>query len=129
MKERIVIDEDFYVKHFQDREIEFQEEEMCSGGNPEEWWHYKKEKVPETFEELKELCKKINSKIVNENTIYESQIIIDTDKGYFGFYYYYSTGRIDIIFKSAYSTNHTVAKKRTIPQTWSFIKSLIGEEE
>ena len=83
--------------------------------------------VPETFEELKELCKKINSKIVNENAMYESQIIIDTDKGYFGFYYY-STGRIDIVFKSAYSTNHTVAKRRTIPQTWAFIKSLIGEE-
>jgi hypothetical protein len=83
--------------------------------------------VPENWEELKELCKKINSKIVNEKAMYESQIIIDTDKGYFGFYYY-STGRIDIVFKSAYSTNHTVAKKRTIPQTWSFIKSLIGEE-
>ena len=85
------------------------------------------EQVPETFEELKELCKKINSKIVNENAMYESQIIIDTDKGYFGFYYY-STGRIDIVFKSAYSTNHTVAKKRTIPQTWTFIKSIVGEE-
>ena len=87
----------------------------------------KKEQVPETFEELKELCKKINSKIVNENAMYESQIIIDTDKGYFGFYYY-STGRIDIVFKSAYSTNHTIAKRRTIPQTWAFIKLLIGEE-
>jgi len=127
MKDRIVIDEDFYVKHFQEREKDFNEEQLYSGGNPEDWWHYKLEQVPETFEELKELCKKINSKIVNENAMYESQIIIDTDKGYFGFYYY-STGRIDIVFKSAYSTNHTVAKKRTIPQTWSFIKSLIGEE-
>lgn len=88
---------------------------------------YETEQVPETFKELKELCKKINSKIVNENAMYESQIIIDTDKGYFGFYYY-STGRIDIVFKSAYSTNHTVAKRRTIPQTWNFIKSLIREE-
>ena len=87
----------------------------------------KVEKYPTSWEELKELCKKINSKIVNENAMYESQIIIDTDKGYFGFYYY-PTGRIDIVFKSAYSTNHTVARKRTIPQTWAFIKSLIGEE-
>lgn len=128
MKDRIVIKEDLYVKHFLEREKEFYEEDLCSGGNPEEWWHYEIEQVPETWEELKEMCKKINSKIVNENAMYESPIIIDTDKGYFGFYYY-STRRIDIVFKSAYSTNHTVAKRRTIPQTWAFIKSLIGEEK
>lgn len=69
MKERIIIDEDFYVKHFQEREIEFQEEDMCSGGNPEEWWHYKKEQVPETFEELKELCKGIKDCEVKDNSV------------------------------------------------------------
>ena len=70
MKERIVIDEDFYVKHFQEREIEFYEEQLDSGGNPEEWWHYKKEQVPENIEDIKTLLD--NLKIVHK-TFYTNE--------------------------------------------------------
>ena len=61
MRDKITIKEPFWVKHFLEREQEFYEEDLCSGGNPEEWWHYEKEPVPETWEELVDLCKKLNS--------------------------------------------------------------------
>jgi len=120
MKERIVIDEDLYVKHFQEREIEFQEEEMCSGGNPEEWWHYKKEQVPETWEELKELCKKENiSKC-------EDEIKIKWHNNT-SLYFYEKYG--EIICKDEDSCiEMTIGYDRTPAQMWNIIKNLIGEE-
>lgn len=118
MKERIVIEEDFWVKHFQEREIEFQEEDMCSGGNPEEWWHYKKEQVPETWEELKELCEDLESKnvfIINAGNCIE-----------FNGLYFWKDGSITTTQNNndiwATKTNLTPARQ------WQIIKSLIGEE-
>lgn len=124
MKERIVIKDDFWVKHFQEREKDFYEEDLCSGGNPEEWWHYKKEQVPETWEDLKELCKKLEPKLVKENNLYETQITLNINKG--GYYAFYPDGTI--IFKASNSINYTIAKNRTMLQMFQFIKSLIGEE-
>lgn len=97
MKERIVIDEDFYVKHFQEREKDFYEEDLCSGGNPEEWWHYKLEQVPETFEELKELCKDI-----------KGDLKLTSD------------GKI-------YCYEYLIAENRTPAQMWAIIKNLVGD--
>lgn len=97
MKERIVIKDEFWVKHFQEREKDFYEEDLCSGGNPEEWWHYEKEQVPETFEELKELCKdlKVDLKLTKDGEIY--------------------------------CYEHLIAQNRTPAQMWAIIKNLIGD--
>jgi hypothetical protein len=97
MKERIVIKDEFWVKHFQEREKEFYEEDLCSGGNPEEWWHYEKEQVPETFEELNELCKDI-----------EVDLKLTKD------------GKI-------YCYEHLIAQNRTPAQMWAIIKNLVGD--
>lgn len=119
MKERIVIDEDFYVKHFQEREIEFQEEDMCSGGNPEEWWHYKKEQVPETFEELKGLCRNVKEVSITE----EGHINVDL-------VYFTKDGEIYIYIEGVLTSSIylPITENRTPQQMWQIIKSLIGEE-
>ena len=109
MKEKIVIDEDFYVKHFQDREKDFNEEQLCSGGNPEEWWHYKKEQVPTNWEELKNLC--------NENNLEILADIIYTNALSF-----HKNGDIKD------NENSIVAVNRTPARMWNIIKNLIGEE-
>lgn len=118
MKERIVIKEDFWVKHFQKREEEFYEEDMCSGGNPQEWWHYEKEQVPETWEELKELVKNFSGKI-NKNisgySVGKTAITIVFD----GFNLHFDK---DGIF------NDFIRLNRTPAQMYQIIKSLIGEE-
>lgn len=98
MKERIVIKDEFWVKHFQEREKEFYEEDLCSGGNPEEWWHYEKEQVPETFEELNELCKDI-----------EVDLKLTSD------------GKI-------YCYEYLIAENRTPAQMWAIIKNLVGDK-
>lgn len=98
MKERIVIKDEFWVKHFQEREKEFYEEDLCSGGNLEEWWHYEKEQVPETFEELKELCKDI-----------EGDLKLTSD------------GKI-------YCYEHLIAQNRTPAQMWAIIKNLVEDK-
>lgn len=127
MKERIVIDEDFYVKHFQEREIEFQEEDMCSGGNPEEWWHYKKEQVPETWEDLKELCR--NNKI--QNCSFASNFVIKTQEPltcyehiYIDGIYFAENGAIFAGYE-----NDCISSDRTPEQMWQIIKSLVEEKQ
>lgn len=79
-----------------------------------------KEQVPETFEELKELCKNLKSKFV---TIYNNTITIDfpSINGGNNFYIHITEKEIDINIS-------IFAQNRTIPQLWAFIKSLIGEE-
>lgn len=117
MKERIVIDEDFYVKHFQDREKDFYEEDMCSGGNPEEWWHYEKEQVPETFEELKELCKELKGISFGKTGQTQETEYIAIDNSL----YFYKDGTIDFGFDN-------LAYTITPARQWQIIKSLIGVE-
>ena len=58
----------------------------------------KKEQIPETFEELKEMCKNISVdlKFTKEGTVY--------------------------------CYEHCIAENRTPAQMWEIIKSLIGEE-
>lgn len=120
MKERIIIDEDFYVKHFQEREIEFQEEDMCSGGNPEEWWHYKKEQVPETFADLQELCRNLK---IGDCEVYITLQLTDKMK-----LYVYDNGEI-IGAYSDFEYEFSLAKNRTYAQMWKIIKNLAGENE
>lgn len=118
MKEIIVIDEDFYVKHFQEKEIEFQEEDMCSGGNPEEWWHYKKEQVPENFTELKELVNNYSGKInsqVSGYSVGKTAITIVFDG-------------LNLHFDKNGIFNDFVRINLTPARQWQIIKSLIGEE-
>lgn len=114
MKEKIVIDEDFYVKHFQDREKDFNEEQLCSGGNPEEWWHYKLEQVPKTFKELKELCKGLK----------EEDILVTNDCIVFRDLNFYKSGIICVPNSEYFS----ISTNRTPAQMWNIIKNLIGEE-
>ena len=111
MKERIVIKDEFWVKHFQEREKDFYEEDMCSGGKPEGWWHYEKEKVPETFEELKELCKNIKGCYIGENYINLSEKWLS----------FLNDGQIICHF-------YFITNNATPQQMWQIIKSLIGEE-
>jgi ABC-type glycerol-3-phosphate transport system substrate-binding protein len=85
---------------------------------------YESFNLPETFEELKELCKKLEPKLVKENSLYETQITLNINKG--GYYAFYPDGTI--IFKASNSINYTIAKNRTMSQMFQFIKSLIGEE-
>ena len=119
MKERIVIDEDFYVKHFQEREKDFYEEDLCSGGNPEEWWHYKVEQVPESWEDLKKLCRGFKGakffydKVAGVEYININDIIAFNENG------------LMLAMKNNFDV---LAKKRTLAQMWNIIKSLIGEE-
>ena len=112
MKERIVIKDEFWVKHFQEREKDFYEEDLCSGGNPEEWWHYEKEQVPETFEELKELC--INLKRDYDITCVSSTIWVHG----------LSFNETGIIGDSHHSL---IVEDKTPAQMWAIIKNLVGD--
>mgnify|MGYP003290976438 CR=1 FL=1 len=113
MKERIVITQEWLIKEMKAGVPELDKLFICQ----------KVEQVPETFEELKELCKKLEPKLVNEDALYETAITKKIDKGYYAFY---PDGTI--IFKASNSINYTVAEDRTISQMWEIIKNLIGEE-
>lgn len=127
MKERIVIDEDFYVKHFQERELEFYDEQLCSGGNPEEWWHYKKEQVPENFEDVKQLTKELMEKLKLNKEIWEIKIEEE-------FIYVRRTWETkEICFTSVgnmVSNNgwDLLMTNLTPPRQWQIIKSLVGKK-
>lgn len=82
-------------------------------------------KVPITWEELMELCKKLEPKLVKENNLYETQITLNINND--GYYAFYPDGTI--IFKASNSINYTIAKNKTMSQMFQFIKSLIGEEQ
>ena len=117
MKERIVIKDEFWVKHFQEREKDFYEEDMCSGGKPEEWWHYEKEKAPETFEELKELCEDLEGKNVF--------ITCGGECIEFNGLSFWQDGRIS---HDADQSMYAIKIDVTPARQWQIIKSLIGEE-
>lgn len=117
MKERIVIKDEFWVKHFQEREKDFNEEQLYSGGNPEDWWHYKLEQVPETFEELKELCKNLESKNVFVKNVWNC---IE-----FNGLSFWQDGRIS---HDADQSMYAIKLDVTPARQWQIIKSLIGEE-
>lgn len=75
--------------------------------------HCKTEQVPETFEELKELCKSITNTRIKLN---ENFIIIKMDKGY----------KIELWKNgNVYYYIHQMAKSRTPQQMWSIIKNLV----
>lgn len=118
MKERIVIDyEDILFSCLHDYEDNV-------GVINYKFDRRKVEKYPTTWEDLKELCKKLEPKLVKENNLYETQITLNINKG--GYYAFYPDGTI--IFKASNSINYTIAKNKTMSQMFQFIKSLIGEE-
>lgn len=120
MKERIVIKDEFWVKHFQEREKDFYEEDMCSGGNPEEWWHYEKEQVPENFADLLTLCKDTKGCFVLRASDRE-YIEVPTDLIGYSFTFY-QDGQI-------FADEDVCVKEKATPQQmWQIIKNLIGEE-
>ena len=45
-----------------------------------------KEQVPESFEDLKDLCKQLDTKLVKEGALYETEITMEVDEGYYAFY-------------------------------------------
>ena len=114
MKERIVITQDWLVKDMKAGVPELDKLFICQ----------KIEQVPTNWEELKELCKKLEPKLVKENNLYETQITLNINNG--GYYAFYPDGTI--IFKASNSINYTIAKNKTMSQMFQFIKSLIGEE-
>ena len=100
MKERIVI-EDFSCPDNckrKDCEVCFKERS-------------KKEQVPETFEELKELCKNIKGCYIGENYINLSEKWLS----------FLNDGQIICHF-------YFITNNATPQQMWQIIKSLIGEE-
>ena len=114
MKERIVITDSQAIDEW-NRTI------ACYVDTDNSIYKAKFEKVPENFEELKELCEKLDKKLVKENNLYETQITMETDKGYYAFY---QDGTI--IFKASNSINYKVATNRTPSQMWQIIKGLIS---
>lgn len=81
------------------------------------------EQIPETFEELCELCKGLNDKIkdIQVSCPYKKHIVIE----------WYNDDNTDIdIYEDGtiFVENHLVAEKRIPAQMWNIIKSLIGEE-
>ena len=79
---------------------------------------YTKEQVPETFEELKELCKKTGHYAVN---ILKGGLLNKEYIFIFGLSFR-DNGDIEDI------ENNNVAENRTPEQMWNIIKSLVGEE-
>lgn len=73
-----------------------------------------KEKVPETFEELKELCKKLK----------EEDILVTNDCIDFRDLNFYKSGLICVPDSEYFS----ISTGRTPAQMWAIIKSLVGEE-
>lgn len=105
MKDRIVITDDKFVR---------QAHNSIIVGCPLEF-----EQVPETFEELKELCFKLPNKI--EYYTYNEEKLIGISGMYF-----WQKGRIT---HNIYDDGvYVYAKNRTPAQMWQIIKSLIGEE-
>ena len=108
MKERIVINQDWLVKDMKAGVPELDKLFICQ----------KVEQVPESWEELKELCKGRNKiRIANvegtESIIFNDNIICN---------------KYGNVFAEFPEYTYCFAKNRTIPQLWAFIKSLIGEE-
>ena len=109
MKERIVINQDWLVKDMKAGVVENDKLFICQ----------KVEQVPETFEELKELCKGIKGvEYAGGNTKGE---IIEISNIWFA-----ENGEI-----WGYTDDFTgicnISKDRTPQQMWGIIKNLIGE--
>lgn len=82
---------------------------------------YETVKVPETFEELKELCKDLKGLYKNYNIeVFDDAIFVLDSKVVL--LKIYDDGEIKD------SGSEVIAKNRTPAQMWQIIKSLIGEE-
>lgn len=109
MKERIIIENKEFIEYFKHTDNDYYEHRV--------------EQVPETFEELKELCKGLKGDIIwNKDYCEIKNFKISKD----GNIYY---RQIQIYYDGTITKNYiTVINNRTIPQLWAFIESLIGEE-
>lgn len=99
MKERIVITQDWLVKDMKAGMPELDKLFICQ----------KIEQVPESFAELKELCKQYNNVIIGEDYIQFKWHLTFFEKGYI---------QID---------TRVVAFRRTPAQQWEVFKSLMEE--
>lgn len=88
---------------------------ICLSGNKD----IKIEQVPESFEDLKELCKDIKEVTITEEGHINIDLVYFTEDGEIYTY-------IEGVLTSSLSL--PVAKNRTPAQMWEIIKSLIGEE-
>lgn len=122
MKERIVITQDWLVKDMKAGVVETDKLFICQ----------KVEQVPETFEELKELCKGIkgNKKdcggamwfefpVLNDSTVWLGKALAVDQKG--------QVGLVEQTWKEDNYAITIFAQHRTPNQMWQIIKSLIGE--
>lgn len=80
------------------------------------------QEIPETFEELCDLCKGLNDKIkdIQVSCPYKKHIVID----------WYNDDNTDIdIYEDGtiFVENHLVAEKRKPQQMWQIIKNLVEE--
>lgn len=115
MEERIVIKEktfkDFLLKHKDNHEI-------CSFSPLVIMSRCRVEQVPETWEELKELCRKLK---IGDCEVYITLQLTDKMKLYF-----YDNGEIIGAYLD-FEYEFSLVKNRTPAQMWQIIKSLIGE--
>ena len=101
MKEKIVINQDWLVKDMKAGVPELDKLFICQ----------KVEQVPETFEELKELCKNIKGCYIGENYINLSEKWLS----------FLNDGQIRCLC-------YNITNNATPYQMWQIIKNLIGEE-
>lgn len=112
MKERIVITEELEIKSLKEIEKEYDSLFMSF---PE----YEVEKVPETWEELEELCKDIKGVKVFGGCISIGEDSHET--------YFLKDGTIGKENGADVWWNTDIAQNRTPQQMWQIIKNLIGE--
>ena len=110
MKERIVITDSQAIDEW-NRTI------ACYVDTDNSIYKAKFEKVPETWEELKELCREIGAYLILEDSIEFQAKGCD-----YGFVFTVRGEIISNLFDRVYATG------RTPQQMWQIIKSLIGEE-
>jgi maltose-binding protein MalE len=87
---------------------------------------YTKEKVPETFEDVKQLTKELIEKLKLNKDVWE----IDIQKDFIDIQKKYVTYRVRFtsIGNILFDAYLKIAENKTPNEIWSFIKSLIGEE-
>ena len=108
MKERIVINQDWLVKDMKAGVPELDKLFICQ----------KVERVPETFEELKDLCKDIKEVTITEEGHINVDLVYFTKDGEI---YTYVEG---VLTSSIFLP---VSKDRTPQQMWQIIMGLLGE--
>ena len=120
MKERIVIEKELLEKIIKASPVQWFDNKEKTDKLILFGKEYKTEKVPETFEELKELCKDIKEVTITEEGHINVDLVYFTKDGEI---YTYVEG---VLTSSIFLP---VSKGRTPQQMWQIVKSLILGEE